>query len=634
MSKETVDARIATLTADAALTLRRNPGSTILPSDGPAPSGVGRAFTLLQDLAGRRSAGLRIERTLGEGGMGIVHLAEQESMGRHVAVKTLKADRADPASATRLLREAWITGALEHPNIVPVYDVAVTEDGAPQVVLKLIDGVDWASLLASPSLLAARAEGDVEEWNIRTLMQVCNAVHFAHDRGVIHRDLKPENVMIGRFGEVYVVDWGIAVSLRADANPRLPQVAGATELAGTPLYMAPEMLSGDPSQLGVATDVYLLGAMLFELGAGRPPHDGPTLEAIFSQVLLSPPEIPSSVPTEIAAVCRRAMARAPVDRYASAADFQRALGDYLEHRESMRLARGAQRCLTELLEAIRDDEDDRDRDVQYLFGECRFGFRAALDAWAGNDVARGGLRLAIKSMAEHELGAGNLAAARLLVGELADAPEALRRGLAELERHRVVDAGHRARLEALDRDLDPGTGSRTRMVLAAVLGVVWMVVPVTVAVVRHATPTPRFSMLIAAGTLPVVLSLGYWARDSLMKTLVNRRLSVLLVFTLVAQIVLDLALILGHSEHHLGVALDFFLWFVAMGAACITIELRLWPTALGYGVSLFASIAQPELLLWLMAASQGVLTLNALWIWRRRPAGDGNDSGAPGGAPR
>src|SRR5262249_28488234 len=155
---------------------------------------------------------------------------------------------------------------------------------------------------------------------------------------------------------------------------------------------------------------------------GRPPHEGPDLEAIFSHVLMSPPEVPSSAPSEIAEICRHAMAAEPSDRYASAAEFRKALSDYLEHRESMRLARGAQRRLTDLLDEIREARSGESdgSSIEHLFGECRFGFRAALDTWAVNEVALGGLRLAIKSMAEHEIGAGNLHAARVLVNELAD----------------------------------------------------------------------------------------------------------------------------------------------------------------------------------------------------------------------
>jgi serine/threonine-protein kinase len=520
----------------------------------------------------------------------------------------------------RLLREAWVTGALEHPNIVPVYDVALDAEGAPQVVLKRIDGIDWASLLSDRALLEERADGSVEEWNIRTLMQVCNAVHFAHDHGVVHRDLKPENVMIGKFGEVYVVDWGIAVSLREDGNPRLPRAAHARDLAGTPLYMAPEMLLGDPTRLDARTDVYLLGAILFEISTGRPPHDGPNLEAIFGRVLSSPPAVPDSVPGEIAEICRRAMAAEPGDRYASAEDFRKALSDYLEHRESMRLARRAQRRLTELLEEIREmrSGESDGAAIEHLFGECRFGFRAALDTWAENEVALGGLRLALKSMAEHEIAQGNLRAARTLVAELTNPPEDLKKKLAELERSRAEDAERRERLEALEREHDPTIGSRTRIFVMTIVGALWTGLPVALHFVlrsKHLSPDPVYAGLTAGGSLLVFLGLGYWARESLMKTALNRRMFALTVFTLLAQGVLTSALSMANVNGPASVALNFFLWFTVVSAASITIERRLWPSALGYAAGLFASLAYPNVLLLVMSACHGALTLNGITVW-------------------
>jgi serine/threonine-protein kinase len=633
---QTVDARLATLSPDEVATLARNPRSTIVPPDRAADSRQERALGVLIDLSAGRAQPLSVGRTIGEGGMGIVHLARQESMGRDVAVKTLRAEYCDETSAMRLLREAWVTGSLEHPNVVPVYDVAVDAAGAPQVVLKRIDGVDWASLLRDKTALRERADGDVEAWNLRTLMQVCNAVDFAHDRGILHRDLKPENVMIGTFGEVYVVDWGIAVSLRQDADPRLPRVSAATDLAGTPAYMAPEMLTGIPARLGIPTDVFLLGAILFEIFAGRPPHEGSRLEEIFTSVLASPPEIPLTVPGEIADICRRAMAADPADRYASVAEFRRAIGEYLEHREAMRLTHQAQRRLNELLEEIAEaggGGSETAGSVHHLFGECRFGFRAALDAWPENEVARGALRLAIKAMAEYEISVKNLAAARLLVGELGDPPQELRRRLAELERERALDAEHRERLEALRRDYDPTTGSRTRTFVAAVLGVTWTFLPVVLHFYLRATdrtPNLKFSFAVAGGSLVLALGLGYWGRESMMKTVVNRRMFAFLIFVLVAHLVFDTVMAIAGIGGLTAMVMNFFLWFTAAGIAAITIEPRAWPTAVGYLAALFLSLIWPEYLLLFAGASQAVLTINVIAIWS--PMGWGSRSQAP--APR
>ena len=148
--------------------------------------------------------------------------------------------------------------------MVPVYDLGLDESGAPFIVMKHNEGDHWLKLLGDDEALKKHAPGRERlDAHLAILVQVCNAVHFAHSRGVIHRDLKPENVMVGSFGEVYLVDWGVAT-----------KPGPVTQIAGTPAYMAPEMLGGDGAEISPRTDVYLLGAVLYEILAGRAPHTG------------------------------------------------------------------------------------------------------------------------------------------------------------------------------------------------------------------------------------------------------------------------------------------------------------------------------------------------------------------------
>ncbi|MFN7700504.1 MAG: serine/threonine-protein kinase, partial [Deltaproteobacteria bacterium] len=198
-------------------------------------------------LLAKRSVSERYEElgVLGVGGMGVVKLGQQRSLERAVALKSLKDGLESPSARLKLLREAWITGKLEHPNIVPVHDLGVDERGEPRIVLKRIEGASWSSLLTDRDEVRRRFDSeDLLEWNLRVLLEVARALHFAHARGIVHRDLKPENVMIGSFGEVYLVDWGLAVALEDDGTSRLPLARDATELAGTPSYMAPEQWGG------------------------------------------------------------------------------------------------------------------------------------------------------------------------------------------------------------------------------------------------------------------------------------------------------------------------------------------------------------------------------------------------------
>ena len=241
-----------------------------------------------------------------------------EHLHQHAEVPREQVRRA--IAALDLLREAWVTGAIEHPNVVPIHFVEVDAEGLPLVVMKRIEGVEWSTLACDAAAVARRfGATDLLAWNLGVLMQVLNAVRFAHHRGVIHRDLKPSNVMIGDFGEVYLLDWGIAVSLRDDGTGRFPLATDATELAGTPCYMAPEMLGrpGGPP-LSERTDVYLAGAILYELLTGRVPHEGGDAISVLASVVASKFEIPPSVPAEIARICERAMHADPAQRYPSA----------------------------------------------------------------------------------------------------------------------------------------------------------------------------------------------------------------------------------------------------------------------------------------------------------------------------
>jgi serine/threonine protein kinase len=246
-------------------------GETILPPVDPSRLAH---VTLLLD-----PAEVRMHEAIGQGGMGVVYRAEQTSLGRDVAVKTLLPERIDGESIAKLVREAWLLGRMEHPNIVPVHLLRLDERGQPMIVMKRVEGRVWRELIREQPLEAA----------LRILVQVCNAVHFAHSRGVLHRDIKPANVMVGTFGEVYLLDWGVAVSLREDPRGLLPHVGQTEGLAGTPIYMAPEMLDGEPASLGVHTDVYLLGATLHHVLAGDAPHRAFSQSEVLARIRKSAP---------------------------------------------------------------------------------------------------------------------------------------------------------------------------------------------------------------------------------------------------------------------------------------------------------------------------------------------------------
>jgi serine/threonine protein kinase len=201
-------------------------------------------FAVPAVIAGR----YELRKQLGRGGMGEVHRAYDRHLEREVAIKVLATELAAPDIAERLHRESRVLARLEHPGIVPVYDAGALDDGRVFYVMRLVDGVRLDAYAQ-----AARARGTTRGDLLRTVLRIAEAVGFAHERGVVHRDLKPSNVMIGPFGEVLVLDWGVATTLGA---------RGST--AGTPGFIAPEAMQRD-TPVDVRADVYSLGMLLREL---------------------------------------------------------------------------------------------------------------------------------------------------------------------------------------------------------------------------------------------------------------------------------------------------------------------------------------------------------------------------------
>ena len=600
-------------------TLVDNPRSTIEPaaatsSDAPGARALDGLDALGDDRAQGILASLSMGRTLGEGGMGIVRLAVQRSLGRSVAVKTLRAEKVDRATKLRLLREAWVTGALEHPNIVPVYDLGLDEDGRPVIVLKHIEGASWDTVLADPSVLEGAPRGrDPLEQNLRILVQLCHAVSLAHSRGVLHRDIKPENVMLGRFGEVYLVDWGIAVSLVEDPSGRLPRARENPGIAGTPCYLAPEMLGiGQP--LTERTDVYLLGATLHEILTGKPPHDHASLRAIMASALTSKFTYDASVPEALARVAQRAMSRAPADRYASVLELKDDLERYLEDRGALALASAAEARLVELEGLLAGEGATGQRERVYrLYAECRFGLRHALAASERCVDAKRALERAARLMVDFELDHGTAEGASSLLAELDAVPEELRARVDEaVERHRE----RVKKLEALEAAHDKSLGRRTRVAAASILGAVWSGSPLLIGQLFVAEDF-TYARVYAFNAFIMALSgvIGVWGRESLMRTLVNRRMSMLVLVLYLGQIAVTISSQLMGLPVLTALGLYLVVWFLICSSATVTVESRMWPAAVSFFLGCVAVGARPAYVWWVMGVTNLVLIAAVVRAW-------------------
>lgn len=324
---------------------------------------------------------------LGRGGMGEVYRVRDRVLNRPMALKVLRTDIFGSEPVSRFVEEAQATAQLQHPGIVPVHDLGQLPDGRTYFTMKEVQGRTLQEVMQAVHAVSTPEQwGQVPDgqggWSFHRLMdvfhRVCEAMAYAHARGVLHRDLKPSNVMVGAYGEVLVLDWGLAKVLNAPAqagreegseakpnpNPGPDRVQTrrseegahwlATEvgrIAGTPAYMPPEQARGEVHQLSPASDVYALGALLYEILTGRAPYAGDNAAHVLKQVLQGPPHpvrrgLPARVrelhetktdapvllriPEELAALCEQAMARAPEARPADAGVLAQAMSRWLD----------------------------------------------------------------------------------------------------------------------------------------------------------------------------------------------------------------------------------------------------------------------------------------------------------------
>ncbi len=292
---------------------------------------------------GRYAVGTEIAR----GGIGVVVRAADRDLGREVAIKVMGGDPRSMRSRLRFVEEAQVTGQLEHPNIVPVHDLGFAPDGRPYFTMQLLKGRTLAEVLA--------LRGS-ERWSLPRLVgvlrSVCNGVAYAHSRGVVHRDLKPSNIFLGDFGEVWLCDFGLAKvgagrqwRRAGDAGVRpkglrsaSPHLTQQGTIEGTPAYMAPEQALGDVVAIDERSDVYALGAILYETLAGVPPAEGRDLDEVLAKVRagrIIPPAVRApdrEPPLELSAVAMKALATDPDRRYQRVEDLRLDLEAWLEGR--------------------------------------------------------------------------------------------------------------------------------------------------------------------------------------------------------------------------------------------------------------------------------------------------------------
>ncbi len=600
-------------------TLDLPPGATVVPlRSAPRPT----SHRLLQELphfaieaTGEKRPELEWLRLIGEGGMGRVGLARQVGLERNVAVKTPKSAN-DPRVIEGIMQEAYITGLVEHPNVIPIYSLGRDAKGAPLIVMKRIEGTSWAEVLALPSDDPASHE---LVWHIRVLVQVCNAIRYAHRRGIVHRDIKPENIMIGEFGEVYVLDWGIALSVDGTESALKPTRATAMGLAGTPAYMAPEMTVGDAFQIDARTDVYLLGATLTEVISGKPPHDGNNLVQVLRAAFESSPvSFSDDAPKSLVAIAHRAMARDKNDRYASVDEFTEAIEAFLEHRGSVVLADASLLVLDKLEAGLRKGHTSIS-DSTDLFAECRFGFRQALTQWPENQVARDGLVRTARTLAVYYLALGNVASARATLDAM-DAPDPeLLAKVEAAERAKEAEAAHVLSLSRIAERFDPRVAQGLRSILMVVAGLTWGASSLwTWANTDFAdTDAARMAHLWQLGR-PILIGLIIVVafRRSFLANEFNRRFGLIVVGVFAGLVAIRVGVVLSETPMTTAIWIEYPLYMMSMGAVGILFKKRLAFLGVPFLVTTIAGAIDPTNAALYLAICHVVVFCFIAWVWR------------------
>ncbi len=416
-------------------------------------------FPNLVDLT-ETSERFHVIEEIGQGAMGVVVLADDRDLNRRVAIKKLAPQLVKaPASVHAFIEEARLTGSLDHPNIVPVYELGQDEDGHPYFAMRVLEGRPLGEILR---LLRAKDPEAVAQFTRTRLLthflQLCGAVEFAHSRGVIHRDLKPDNVIVGDFGDVQVLDWGIAVRVD-DVDGPAPEELKLP--AGTPGFIAPELIELDRLVLPRRLDVFALGAVLYELLTLKRPARGRTPRELMAATVTGEFKLPSArateraIPDELDEICMRALDPDPSRRTPSVGRLAKEVEEYLEGaREARRRAEEADRAVDRAARHL-----VRQREVEAEMAEQRSrveALRSEVEPWDRVDTKRELWR------AEDELQELIEQRAELL----AKAEQSYRRALENVQGHEAATEGllglWMRRLRAEERSGDPIAARITR----------------------------------------------------------------------------------------------------------------------------------------------------------------------------
>jgi serine/threonine protein kinase len=351
-----------------------------------------------------------IEYKIGQGGFGQVDAATQLCFDRRVAIKRVRSDKGNVFAEQQLKEEAQLMGQLEHPAIPPVHIVGIDEENQIALVMKFIKGNSWLEILKRDH---KKIKGNkLPKWylekHLNYFLRIGEALDFAHKKSIIHRDIKPENVVIGEYGEVYLIDWGIACTLNKE------MMFHGTGYAGTPCYAAPEMVVKKPIW-DVRSDVYLMGASLYQIMTSTPPHKGNNAQEVFTNIADKPtPALPDNFPSTLRMICGCAMSKNQEERYTSVYAMLEDVRYFLTQGELSELNIKATQDLDKVRELGKKSNKFSD-ELDSIGARCRFRLEEINYRSPDNKKAQAQLRECLQLLTEDAVNKKRLAAARALL---------------------------------------------------------------------------------------------------------------------------------------------------------------------------------------------------------------------------
>ncbi len=557
------------------------------------------------------SQGVEVLGVLGSGGMGVVHEGRQLGLARQVALKSVLED-GSIQKQRELIAEARVLALLEHPNIVPIYTLRHIH-GRPTIVFKKIVGERWSD----------RLHEEAFEWNVEILLKVVDAIRFAHSQGIVHRDLKPSNVMIGAFGEVYVLDWGSAVSTREEHRGRIPLAISVHKPFGSAPYMAPEMLNPAWARIAETTDVYLLGAILYELVMGDPPHLDSCKYEMYRNAECSQPRFRRDMPTELVALLQRAMRREPRQRFQTVEAFKTALLGFMKHRASCDLLTRGQLLLEALKVQVPSSRDER---VHGIYRRCKFTLQESLRTWPENAEAQAALEECGTVIANYELCRGEPASAAMLLEELGLMDSTQQKRIVRALQQKRKQAAHAAYLR---NDADVRVAAQTRLAVMVGIGLLWVVVPLWLMAALSET-SYRSQSVAHVGFLGVCGLIGLVASEWADSSATNRGLFKIVLCGGISAVAVNLGSWMMFVAPEQAQVYHLFVFFVCALTTMVTIDWRVWPTTIAFLLAYLMAARSPELCLFAMSAANAVMAANAYFIWRAAPAKRGQSIASSG----